>query len=71
MRACRHKCEENGGTDKCSDNLEQHVHQGFFERHSSRECYSKCDGRIDVASGDTSDSVSHGHDCKTESQSDS
>lgn len=60
---------EDGGAEDGTDNLKEDVQGGIFAAHSSGEKNAKCDGRIDVASGDAANSVGHGYYREPESKS--
>ena len=50
----RYQQRENQRTDNGTHNLKQHVHQRPFRFHASRQPYTQCNGRIDVAAGNVS-----------------
>ena len=59
--------EKDGSCHDCTDNLATPVTNGILPAETAGEGYTEGDGRVDVASGDTSDRVSHCDNRKTES----
>ena len=66
--SCNHigEEEEQGAGDDAADDLAAPVAASVFPAHASAEGYAEGDGGIDVAAGDFTDRVGHGHYGQTE-----
>ena len=67
-RVGSHDASQDGSGQNGTDNLEQHIHAAILGVHASAQEYAERDGRIDVATRDSADGVSHGHYSQTEGE---
>jgi hypothetical protein len=56
------------GADESADNLEEDVHSGVLDGHTTGQVAAEGDGGVDVTAADVADGVSHSDDSQTEGQ---
>ena len=60
-------CPQKESSDDTAEELADPVSASIFPAHAARESHSKCDCRVDVATGNLTDCVSHCYNGETES----
>ena len=67
--ACREDHSKQDGPDKCTDYLEDPVHDSIFGRNRLAHQHCQSNSRIEMSAGNITDTISHGNNRQAKSKS--